>query len=83
MAACYLTKYIPLMERGGGLTMTAMDDHGIPCVTSKAGIPYPVQERQIRFHYEGIMNNLMYFGILDGEHTRKPLTKPSSHFVLL
>ena len=80
MAACYPTKYISLMERGGGLTMTAMDEYGIPCVTSEAGTPFPVRERHVRFHYEGIMNNLRYFGILDGEPEMvKPLVNPKRY----
>jgi len=80
MAACYPTRYISLMERGGGLTMTAMDEYGIPCVTSEAGTPYPVRERHVRFHYEGIMNNLRYFGILEGEPEMvKPLVNPKRY----
>jgi len=80
MAACYPTKYITLMERGGGLTMTAMDEYGIPCVTSEAGTPFPVRERHIRFHYEGIMNVLRYFGILEGKPNMvKPLVNPKRH----
>ena len=80
MATCYPTKYIRLMEGGGGLTMTAMDEYGIPCVTSEAGTPYPVRERHVRFHYRGIMNNLKYFGILSGKpEMGKPLVNPKRH----
>lgn len=80
MAACYPTKYISLMNRGGGLTMTAMDEFGIPCVTSEAGTPHNLRERHIVFHYEGIMNNLKYFGILEGKpKIGKPLVGPKRH----
>jgi predicted deacylase len=80
MAACYPTKYIRLMERGRGLTMTAMDEYGIPCVTSEAGTPYPIRECHIRFHYSGIINNLKYFGILSGKpEMGKPEVNPKRH----
>ena len=68
MALCFPTEYISqLPESVNGLTMTAQKEYGIPCVTSEAGTPYPVRERHIRFHYEGVMNILRYFDVLPGE----------------
>jgi hypothetical protein len=68
MARCFPTEFISkLPESVNGLTMTAQKQYGIPCVTSEAGTPYPVRERHIQFHYEGIMNILRYFDVLPGE----------------
>jgi predicted deacylase len=68
MARCFPTEYVSkLPETVSGLSMTAQKEYGIPCVTSEAGTPYPVRERHIQFHYDGIMNVLRYFGVLPGE----------------
>ena len=68
MAACFPTKYISSFPSSArGMTTTAQDEFGIPCVISEAGTPYPILERHIQFHYEGIRNNLKYFGILEGK----------------
>jgi len=81
MASCFPTRYISLFPiRDSGLTMSAQKIFGIPCVTSEAGTPYPVRERHIQFHYEGIMNNLRYFGILEGEPKMShPVINPKSY----
>ena len=68
MARCFPTEYVSkLPETASGLSMTAQKKYGIPCVTSEAGTPYPVRERHIKFHYDGVMNMLKYFGVLPGE----------------
>ena len=67
MARCFPTEYVQRLPDAQGLSMTAQKVYGIPCVTSEAGTPYPVRERHIRFHYEGVMNILRYFGVLPGE----------------
>lgn len=70
MARCFPTEYISqLPDSVSGLTMTAQKEYGIPSVTSEAGTPYPVRERHIQFHYEGVMNILKYFKVLSGEPT--------------
>lgn len=84
MAACFPTKYISAPARAGGrlpgTTGVAQDEFGIPCVTSEAGTPYPVRERHIQFHYDGIMNNLKYFGILEGEpEISTPVVNPKRY----
>lgn len=68
MARCFDTEYVSkLPETVSGLSMTAQAKYGIPCVTSEAGAPYPVRERHIRFHYDGVMNLLKYFKVIQGE----------------
>ncbi len=55
MARCFPTEYVSQLPASvSGLTMTAQKEYGIPCVTSEAGTPYPVRERHIQFHYEGV-----------------------------
>jgi predicted deacylase len=78
MASCFPTKYITKLPRTiKGLTLTAQDIYGIPCVTSEAGVPYPVRERHVKFHYEGIMNILKYHKIIEGKPNMvKPVVNP-------
>ena len=67
MARCFPGKVI--MARGGGTPGTtgeAQDLYGIPCITSEAGVPYPVRERHVKFHSDGIENLLKYMSIIDG-----------------
>lgn len=81
MASCFDTRQVSLFPvRDTGLTMSAQKRFGIPCVTSEAGTPYPVRERHVRFHYDGIMNNLRYFGILEGEpKLSNPVLNPRTY----
>jgi len=81
MASCFPTRYISLFTVGeSGLSMSGQRRFGIPCVTSEAGTPYPVRERHVQFHYSGIMNNLKYFGILDGKPEMScPVINPKSY----
>jgi hypothetical protein len=81
MASCFPTRCINLFPvRDSGLSMSAQKRFGIPCVTAEAGTPYPIRDRHIKFHYDGIMNNLKYFGILEGEPERsKPVINPKSY----
>ena len=68
MARCFPTRHVSQMPaRESGLTMSAQKLYRIPCITSEAGTPYPVRERHIRFHYDGIQNVLRYFGIVRGK----------------
>lgn len=71
MAYCFPGKVI--IARGGGTPGTtgeAQDQYGIPCITSEAGVPYPVRERHVNFHSDGIDNLLKYMGIIDGTPKR-------------
>lgn len=71
MAHCFPGKVI--MAKGGGTPGTtgeAQDLYGIPCITPEAGVPYPVRERHVRFHTEGIENLLKYMGIIEGQPKR-------------
>jgi len=81
MASCFPTRQVSLFPvRDSGLSMSAQKRFNIPCVTSEAGTPYPVRERHIQFHYEGIMNNLKYFGILEGEpRMTRPVISPKTY----
>jgi predicted deacylase len=68
MARCFPTRYINLFPVSPtGLTMCAQSRLGIPCITSEAGTPFPVREDEVEFHYEGIMNVLRYFGVIEGK----------------
>ncbi len=80
MAKCFDTDYVSLLPSGmTGLTLSAQSKYGIPCVTSEAGAPYPVRERHIRFHYDGVMNILKYFNVLEGEPAMvDPVINPRS-----
>jgi predicted deacylase len=81
MASCFPTKYITLFPvQESGLSMSAQKRYGIPCVTSEAGTPHNVRERHVEFHYEGIMNILRYFGIIEGEPDMvKPAVDPKRY----
>jgi len=81
MASCFTTKYITLFPvQESGLSMSAQKRYGIPCVTSEAGTPHNVRERHVEFHYEGIMNILRYFGIIEGEPEMvKPAVDPKRY----
>jgi uncharacterized protein len=68
MARCFPGRVI--MARGGGTPGTtgeAQDLYRIPCITPEAGTPYPVRERHVRFHYDGVQNLLKLLGIVEGE----------------
>lgn len=68
MARCFPTRCISLFPVAPtGLTMCAQSRLGIPCITPEAGTPFPVREDEVRFHYEGIMNVLRYFGVIEGK----------------
>jgi predicted deacylase len=68
MASCFPTKYITHFHvEESGLSMFAQKKFSIPTVTSEAGTPYPIRERHVNFHYIGIINNMKYFGILEGK----------------
>jgi len=68
MARCFPTRFINLFPVAPtGLTMCAQSRLGIPCITSEAGTPVPVREDEIEFHYNGIMNVLRYFGVIQGK----------------
>ena len=68
MAQCFPGKVI-IARKGGtiGTTGEAQDIYKIPCITPEAGTPYPVRERHIAFHYDGIQNLLKHIGIIRGE----------------
>jgi predicted deacylase len=68
MARCFPGKVI-VSKSGGtpGTTGEAQDLYKIPCITPEAGTPYPVRERHIKFHYDGIQNLLKLLGIIKGE----------------
>ena len=67
MARCFPTRFINLFPVAPtGMTMCAQSGLGIPCITSESGTPFPVREDEIEFHYEGIMNVLRYFGVIEG-----------------
>jgi hypothetical protein len=68
MAKCFPGRVI--IARGGGTPGTtgeAQNIYSIPCITPEAGTPYPVRERHVKFHYDGIQNLLKLLGIIDGE----------------
>ncbi len=68
MARCFDAEYVSkLPETVSGLSMTVQAKYRIPCVTSEAGAPYPLRERHIMFHYDGVMNILKYFKVIPGE----------------
>jgi predicted deacylase len=68
MARCFPTRYINLFPVAPtGLTLCAQSRLGIPCIISEAGTPFPVREDEVLFHYEGIMNVLRYFGVIEGK----------------
>jgi predicted deacylase len=67
MARCFPAKMISARKGGiKGSTGGAQDEFNIPCITSEAGCPYPVRERHVQFHYNGIQNLLKYLGIIEG-----------------
>jgi predicted RNase H-like HicB family nuclease len=46
---------------------------------SEAGTPYPVREEEILFHFEGIINVLKYFSVIEGDPRRvEPLVSKGS-----
>ena len=68
MARCFPAKMISARKGGPirGSSGVAQDKFKIPCITPEAGCPYPVRERHVQFHYQGIQNLLKYMGIIEG-----------------
>jgi predicted deacylase len=58
-----------MAKAGGtpGTTGEAQDIFKIPCITPEAGVPYPVRERHVKFHFDGLLNLLKYMGIIEGD----------------
>lgn len=80
MATCYPTRFISLFKvNPTGMTLSAQIRYGIPCIISEAGTPFPVREEEIQFHYEGIMNVLKYFKVIEGvpQHVEPVISKGS------
>lgn len=80
MATCFPTRFISLFPVSPtGMTMSAQSRYQIPCIISEAGTPFPVREEEVLFHYEGIMNVLKYFGVIEGDPLRvEPIISKSS-----
>jgi uncharacterized protein len=71
MATCFPTRFISIFPvNPTGMTLSAQNRYRIPCIISEAGTPFPVREEEILFHYEGIINVLKYFGVIDGDPRR-------------
>jgi predicted deacylase len=68
MSRCFPGRVIMARkESNPGTTGNAQDVYKIPCITPEAGTPYPIRERHIKFHYEGIQNLLRYLRIIEGK----------------
>ena len=71
MATCYPTRFINVSQvNPTGMTTSAQIIYKIPCIIAEAGTPFPVREEEVLFHYEGIMNVLKYFGVIEGAPKR-------------
>jgi uncharacterized protein len=71
MATCFPTRFISLLPVSStGMTMSAQSRYRIPCIISEAGTPFPVREEEVLFHYEGIINVLKHFGVIEGAPSR-------------
>ncbi len=69
-ASCFPCGLAHVFPASGGMSLSAQNLYGIPCIMPEAGTPYPVREEAISFHFDGVMNILRYMGILDGEPKR-------------
>lgn len=68
MSSCFDTSLVHVFPSTvPGMTNSAQKIYGIPCIQPEAGTPFPVTEEDIMFHFEGILNVLRYFGVLEGE----------------
>ena len=72
MAACF-DSFFTVESEIMGSTGEALRKYGIPCITPESGTPYPIRERDIKFHYDGVINVLKYMGMLEGEPQLKNL----------
>jgi predicted deacylase len=71
MATCFTTRFINTFKvNPTGMTLSAQSRYRIPCIIAEAGTPFPVREEEIQFHYEGIMNVLKYFRVIEGTPKR-------------
>ena len=67
LAACFNTKYVLLDTEGeGSSTYTAFIQLGIPSLTTEGGGAGLLEEEDVRFHLEGIINVMKYLEMLDG-----------------
>ncbi len=74
--------YNPILIESTGIsgnTGEAVKEYGIPCLMIESGTPYPIREKDVQYHYNGVMNVLRHLGMLDGEatHYDPPVDPPS------
>jgi predicted deacylase len=70
LASCFPCGLVHVFPASDGMSLSAQNFYGIPCIMPEAGTPFPVKEEAISFHFDGVMNTLRYMGILDGESKR-------------
>ena len=81
MARCFNCTHVDTAQIAGN-TGEAVNHYGIPCLMTESGAPYPIREKDILYHTEGLINLMKHTGNLDGEPTYgDPAVNPKSHRV--
>jgi uncharacterized protein len=65
-----------------GNTGEAVNRYQIPCLMIESGTPYPIREKDIKYHYDGAINIMKYLKIIKGEANKyNPSINPPSQRV--
>jgi predicted deacylase len=65
MASCFECNYIETTGVTGN-TGEAVIMYGIPCIMTESGTPYPLREKDIHYHLDGVINLMKYLKMLKG-----------------
>ncbi len=78
LASLYNPTFIETTSISGN-TGEAVNKYGIPCLMIESGAPYPIREKDVQYHLEGMLNILREWGMIKGQSAtyHPPLDPPS------
>jgi predicted deacylase len=72
MASCYPCELVHVFPaESPGMSNSAQVIYGIPCIMPESGTPVPMREADVRFHVDGMLNVLKFFGVIEGKPQRR------------
>jgi predicted deacylase len=78
MASCFDCLFIETTKISGN-TGEAVKEFKIPCIMTESGTPYPIREKDVQYHVNGILNLLKHLGMMKGKPSVKtPLIDPTT-----
>ena len=66
MASCFDVDCIDYSTINGN-TGEAVKKYKIPCIMTESGAPYPMREKDVQFHRDGVINLMKHLGMLPGK----------------